>query len=29
MSLSLLGVNHNSAPIDVRERLAIAPGRLA
>jgi glutamyl-tRNA reductase len=29
LSLSLLGVNHNSAPIDVRERLAIAPGRLA
>ena len=29
MSLSLIGVNHNSAPIDVRERLAIAPGRLA
>ena len=29
MSLSLLGVNHLSAPIDVRERLAIAPGRLA
>ena len=29
MSLSLLGVNHNSAPIDVRERLAIAPGGLA
>jgi glutamyl-tRNA reductase len=29
VSLSLLGVNHNSAPIDVRERLAIAPGRLA
>ena len=29
MSLSLLGVNHNSAPIDVRERLAIAPERLA
>ncbi len=29
MSLSLLGINHNSAPIDVRERLAIAPGRLA
>ncbi|MGI4755731.1 MAG: glutamyl-tRNA reductase [Janthinobacterium lividum] len=29
MSLSLLGVNHNSAPIDVRERLAIPQGRLA
>ncbi len=29
MSLSLLGVSHNSAPIDVRERLAIAPDRLA
>ena len=29
MSLSLLGVNHKSAPIDVRERLAIAPGQLA
>ena len=29
MSLSLLGVNHLSAPIDVRERLAIAPGGLA
>lgn len=29
MSLSLLGVNHNSAPIDVRERLAIPQGSLA
>ncbi len=29
MSLSLLGVNHNSAPIDVRERLAIPQERLA
>ncbi len=29
MSLSLLGVNHNSAPIEVRERLAIPQGRLA
>ncbi len=29
MSLSLLGVNHNSAPIDVRERLAIPQGGLA
>ncbi|MGI4853725.1 MAG: glutamyl-tRNA reductase [Janthinobacterium lividum] len=29
MSLSLLGVNHNSAPIDVRERLAIPQGQLA
>lgn len=29
MSLSLLGVNHISAPIDVRERLAIPIGRLA
>ena len=29
MSLSLLGINHKSAPIDVRERLAIAPGQLA
>ncbi len=29
MSLSLLGVNHNSAPVDVRERLAIAPDGLA
>lgn len=29
MSLSLLGVNHKSAPIDVRERLAIGPGQLA
>ncbi len=29
MSLSLLGLNHNSAPIDVRERLAIPQGRLA
>ncbi|SDF02531.1 glutamyl-tRNA reductase [Terriglobus roseus] len=29
MSLSLLGVNHKSAPIDVRERLAIAPDQLA
>ncbi len=29
MSLSLLGVNHNSAPIDVRERLAIPQGMLA
>lgn len=29
MSLSLLGVNHNSAPIEVRERLAIPQGQLA
>ena len=29
MSLVLFGVNHNSAPVEVRERLAIAPGRLA
>ncbi len=29
MSISVIGVNHNSAPIDVRERLAIAPGQLA
>ncbi len=29
MSLSLLGVNHNSAPIDIRERLAIPQGALA
>lgn len=29
MSLSLLGLNHNSAPIDVRERLAIPQGGLA
>lgn len=27
-SLSLLGVNHASAPLEVRERLAIAPARL-
>lgn len=27
--LVLLGINHNTAPIDVRERLAIAPSRLA
>ncbi len=29
MSLRLLGVNHNSAPLDVRERLAIPAGGLA
>ena len=29
MSLLLMGVNHNSAPLDVRERLAIPAGRLA
>ncbi len=29
MSLRLLGVNHNSAPLDVRERLAISTGGLA
>jgi glutamyl-tRNA reductase len=29
MSLVLLGINHNTAPIEVRERLAIAPSRLA
>ena len=29
MSLQLLGVNHNTAPLDVRERLAIPAGRLA
>ncbi len=29
MSLTLLGVNHLSAPLDVRERLAIPAGRLA
>ena len=29
MSLVLLGVNHNTAPIEVRERLAIPAGRLA
>lgn len=29
MSLALLGVNHLSAPLDVRERLAIPAGRLA
>ena len=29
MSLLLLGVNHNSAPLDVRERLAIPAGGLA
>ncbi len=29
MSLVLLGVNHNSAPLDVRERLAIPAGGLA
>jgi len=28
-NLVLLGINHNTAPIDVRERLAIPPGRLA
>jgi glutamyl-tRNA reductase len=27
--LVLLGINHNTAPIDVRERLAIPPARLA
>jgi glutamyl-tRNA reductase len=29
MSLVLLGINHNTAPIEVRERLAIPAGRLA
>ncbi len=29
MNLVLLGVNHKTAPIEVRERLAIAPSRLA
>ena len=29
MSLVLFGVNHNTAPVEVRERLAISPGRLA
>ena len=29
MSLRLVGVNHNSAPLDVRERLAIPAGGLA
>lgn len=29
VSLVLLGVNHNTAPIEVRERLAIPAGRLA
>ncbi len=29
MSLVLLGINHNTAPIDVRERVAIPAGRLA
>lgn len=28
-SLLLLGINHTTAPLDVRERLAIAPARLA
>ena len=28
-SLLLLGINHNTAPLDVRERLAIPPSRLA
>lgn len=28
-TLVLLGINHNTAPIEVRERLAIAPHRLA
>jgi len=28
-NLILLGINHNTAPIEVRERLAIAPSRLA
>ncbi len=28
-TLVLLGVNHNTAPIEVRERLAIPAGRLA
>ena len=27
--LVLLGINHNTAPIEVRERLAIPAGRLA
>jgi len=29
MSLQVLGVNHNSAPLDIRERLAIPASRLA
>ena len=29
MNLVLLGINHNTAPIEVRERLAIPAGRLA
>ncbi|NUQ30860.1 MAG: glutamyl-tRNA reductase [Acidobacteriaceae bacterium] len=29
MKIALLGVNHNTAPIEVRERLAIPSGRLA
>ena len=28
-TLVLLGINHNTAPIEVRERLAIPAGRLA
>ena len=28
-TLVLLGVNHNTAPVEVRERLAIPAGRLA
>src|SRR5207248_203474 len=28
MSIQLLGVNHKSAPVEVRERLAIPPARL-
>ena len=28
-TLVLLGINHNTAPVEVRERLAIPAGRLA